>query len=179
MQEFLIAAVVKYVLPPVALAFAGLIASVLNSARLYLQAHADTSKAASVGARLVALAQIAYHDTEQTFRPTIKTITEDGKLTPEDAKAVGDAALSTYKRLLTPDGIDQVLSVLNVPPDQLDAYLKSHLEAEVSRSKIPAPFADVFAALGAAGVAGGASPALPAALPPSAHINQLTATPSP
>ena len=116
------------VLEPVILALIGLGAAYLST---WLRAKTANEQVDGITRRLVAAAEVAVRDTEQTLVRALKAGAADGKLSREDARAASAAALETLTDLAGPKGIATANAVLG----DSETWLVSLIEAEVDRQK--------------------------------------------
>lgn len=76
-------------------------------------------------------------ETAQTTVDAIKSVSADGKLTPDDAQKIKDAAASKIRQLMS----DNVYASLHSVIADVDAWIESKIEAAVKELKLKSPAA--------------------------------------
>lgn len=90
---------VDYVLPPLATAAGSISVAVLALLVKWLREKAATTQAARVGLVFGELAQSIVADLEVTLRPKLQVALADGKLTPEEGRALKNSAMGRLTQL--------------------------------------------------------------------------------
>lgn len=104
--------------------------------------------------KVEALALMVVTELEQTLRPTIQAAAADGKITPEEAKSIKDAAVDKLRSYLGADGLKKVAQVVG-GDSVVSSFLNTAIEHAVS--KLPASNVAVDPVAPAPAVAGNPS----------------------
>lgn len=131
-KSLLMEAFIKYAVPILFPALAALVAWVLVALRKKLEAQAQESKIAAVGAKVAHFGEVVTRELEATLKPELKAATADGKLTPEEYKKLRDIAMARLKSLLAEQGLQELEGVLGIGAGALDGYLGGIIERAVA-----------------------------------------------
>ncbi len=97
-----------------------------------LRKKLNTERANQFLDRLDVVVRDAVLEAEQTTVTHLKAASSDGKLTADEVYEVGAKVLTKVKRNLGEAGLREAKSALGKGEEELDAYLKSKLEAKVA-----------------------------------------------
>jgi predicted anti-sigma-YlaC factor YlaD len=111
----------------------GVITLLVIYATRWLAARTSSTRLASFLTLIGNVVNTAVLDIEQTMVAGLKKGREDGKLTDEEKVDVLNACIDRARKLLGEQGVALAQSAAGMGRDELDAYLKSHIEAEVNR----------------------------------------------
>lgn len=161
LKSALVGAAVQFLLP---LAFSGVltgIVALLGFAVAHAKQSLKSEKAQHFASQLGDMLTAAIAEVRASVEPLVKEAAKDGRITPEEARAIRDAALGKLKAMLGEKGQDLVHKLLGVAQEHADTFLTGLLAAEAS--KLPALATASSALKVEAPVA--ASPSMPLAKP--------------
>lgn len=100
-----------------------------------LSVDAGTSKGKFVLFRLAAIAEATVADLNVTMKPLIAKASEDGKITPAEAKELRDAALERIKQTLGDKGMKELQVVLGATGGSIGIFIGGIIEKAVDSMK--------------------------------------------
>jgi hypothetical protein len=132
-----LSAFVQYGAPILFTAVAALLAKVLFFLGKKLDAQAESSKLAAVGAKFAHFAEVVVADLDATLKPQLKEATKDGVLTAAEIAQLRTVALDRLKKLAGEHGIKELQGVLDFGATQVDGYLTGLVESTVDKLHSP------------------------------------------
>jgi len=93
------------------------------------------ARAGSIEAKVSVVAAAAVAQVAGQLTAAIKAAAADGKITVEEKRALKMAAMASFKGLVSPAFLSEVLKIAAKNGSTLDAYIETVLEAEYSKLK--------------------------------------------
>ena len=129
-KSMLLSLFVQYVLPVVGTGVAALLGLALQKVLALLGARTQSTQLASTLMQVGDSVGAAVRHVEQTLRPAIQEATADGKVTPEEAAKLKQAAVDAVKAELG-DRLGGMAKLLGLTPEGVENFLARRIEAAV------------------------------------------------
>lgn len=123
---------IQYVMPPVLTALGLGLAWLLTTLGTWATSRWKDSKVSLAIARTSHFAGVVVQDIEATLRPAMRAVTVDGKITPEEARHLKEAAMTRLKTMLGEQGLQELSGIVGVFAPSVDAYLSGVIEKRVA-----------------------------------------------
>jgi hypothetical protein len=94
-----------------------------------------SAKTDAIVDRVAGFARLIVLDLEATLRPTLRAVTADGKLSPQEKVQLRGEALARLRGLLGEHGMTELAGVLGVAAPKLADVLLGHIETAVLEMK--------------------------------------------
>lgn len=134
-QSMLLKLFIEYAVPPLFAFIGTALLWLLTKGALFIAAKTKNETLRGIIERVFHSVELAVRDVEQTLKPMVKEFSADGSISKEEANKLKAAALAKVKEYLGVKGIGEIVKVLGIAPEKVDAFLSSHVEAAVNRLK--------------------------------------------